>query len=443
LCLVLAGLAAAQVVTISFQNGVNGYNGTVDRQIGERDVDQKDGITVANYFLDGYKPDKSSPDAQGLVRFDGVFGADPNQIPAGATILSAELVVTTSQVGNAQTGGPYGVAGLLQAFDSQTSYFVSFATVTTDMGSRGAWWQDGSATRPVGGYGAQAQGAASSANVASVVQAWADGAPAHGFVIQAGTSDSSKTQANTVDGWSICTTGSLLTNERPLLKVSYTTAPVVRNTFQNGLKGYEGTTMALVRSGANALIADTTAPTNPERTEDGLTLNQTYLDGVQFSDAAGNTSSPDDLALLKFANVFSAEPNHAPPGVPVAKAWLVMTTGESNANAHTVGPYAAFPLLRPWDLTSLHSSFGAVNGLQVDDGDIGPALASLVGFIRGSEVWFDVTAYLEAVRTGTPDYGLAVQANGTADGWMIHTTGSTTIDARPRLVVYSGDLATK
>jgi hypothetical protein len=78
--------------------------------------------------------------------------------------------------------------------------------------------------------------------------------------------------------------------------------------------------------------------------------------------------------------------------------------------------------------------------LQVIDGDIGPALDSIDGFIRGSQAWFDVTAYVEGVRTGTPDYGIAVQANGTSDGWQIHTTGSTTPDARPRLVVYSADL---
>ena len=439
LCLVLAGIAAAQVVTISFQNGVNGYSGAFDRQIGERDVDHKDGSTVAHYFLDGFKPDGTSPDAQGLVRFDGLFGKDPNQIPAGATILIAELTLTTSRVSNAQTPGPYGVAGLLRPFDSKNVLLHGF-----QHGHR-----YGQPRRLVAGrLGHPAgrrlrrpgAGAIGSANVASVVQSWLDGAPAHGFVIQAGTSDSSKTQANTVDGWSICTTGVLTSEERPLLKISYTTVPVVKKTFQNGLKSYTATTMAIVRSGANALIADTAAPTNPERTEDGATLNQTFLDGVQFSDAAGNTSSSDDLALLKFANVFGSDPNQAPPAVPVARAWLVITTGDTNGSAHSTGPYAAYPMLRPWDVTSLHSSFGAANGLQADDGDIGPALASLAGFIRGSEVWFDVTAYLEAVRTGTADHGLAVQANGTADGWQIHTTGSTTPDARPRLVVYSADL---
>lgn len=225
-----------------------------------------------------------------------------------------------------------------------------------------------------------------------------------------------------------------------MLKVSYTTNPVQMNTFQDGTADYNDTTMAIVRSGTNAIIEDTADLDRPEITEDGSTLEQTFLDGVIFSDIAGNTSSVDDLALLKFGNVFGTEPGKAPINVPVARAWAVITTGDTNANASAGGPYSAHTMLRPWDVTSLHSSFGAVNGLQVGDGDIGPALDSLEGFIRGAEVWFDVTAYLEGVRTGATDHGIAIQANGTADGWQIHTNDSATTDARPRLVVYSADL---
>lgn len=438
-CVALAGITAAQVVTTSFQNGVDDYTGMFDRRIGERFDDEVNGIDTQNYFLDGFKTDQSSPDTQGLVRFDDIIGSDPGQIPSGATILSAELILTTSLVGNAQTGGPYGVAGMLQPFDSTTSYFSDFSS-TTDLLSRGAWWQDGSAMRPVGGYGRQHPGNTKSANVTSVVQSWADGIPNHGFVVQAGLSDSITEAANTSDGWSIRTTGYPLSDTRPKLKVSYTTDPVKMNTFQDGTGGYAGTTMAIVRSGTNALIEDTGDLDSPEMTEDASTLGQTFLDGVVFSDTVGNTSSPDDLALLKFGNVFGTEPGQASMDVPVAKAWVVITTGDTNANARAIGPYSAHAMLRPWDVSSLHSTFGAVNGLQIGDGDIGPVLDSLNGFIRGAEAWFDVTDYLEGIRTGATDHGIAIQANGTADGWQIHTNGSTPPDARPRLVVYSADL---
>jgi hypothetical protein len=98
-------------------------------------------------------------------------------------------------------------------------------------------------------------------------------------------------------------------------------------------------------------------------------------------------------------------------------------------------------MLRSWDTTSLHSSFGSVNGLQVGEGDISPALDSQDGVIRGADVWFDVTEYLEGVRNGATDNGIAILTTGTADGWQIHTNGSLTADARPRLVVLSGNAA--
>jgi hypothetical protein len=119
---------------------------------------------------------------------------------------------------------------------------------------------------------------------------------------------------------------------------------------------------------------------------------------------------------------------------------VVVTTGDISNAASTPGPWSAHKMLRSWDTTTLHSTFGAIDGLQVGDGDIGPALETLDGFVRGSEAWFDVTSYLEGVRTGAIDNGIAIQANGTADGWQIHTNGSLTELARPKLIVYSADL---
>jgi hypothetical protein len=434
--MVLAGIAAAQVVTTSFQNGVDGYKGTFDRRISERFYDE-DGSGIASYYLDGFSTD-GSPDEQGLIRFDNIIGSEPGQIPSGATILSARLVLTTGTAGNAHSAGPYGVAGLLQPFDSSSTYFTDFDPLGRQ---RGAWWQDELATRPVGGFSFLTHGTKTDANVTSVVQSWVDGSLENfGFVVQAGMADSITQNANSSDGWEIRTTGYPFAESRPKLEVTYTTAPVQISTFQEGANGYAGTTMAIVNSGINAMVEDTDGT---ETTEDASTLNQTFLDGVFFTDMEGNTSSPDELALLKFDNVFGTEPGQAPIDVPVAKAWIVITTGDSSTSAHTYGTYSAHTMLRSWDTTSLHSSFGTFGGLQVEDGDVGPALDSPNGFIRGAEVWFDVTGYLEGVRTGATDNGIAIQANGgTADGWQVHTSGSTTLEARPRLVVYSADLST-
>jgi hypothetical protein len=434
--------ANGQVVTKAFQNGLNGYTGTFDRLISSTVSQERDGSTVAAYFMDGFDGGTSA-DAQNLIRFDNIIGPGANQIPSNATILDAKLTVTTSLAGDAQTAGPYGVSGILSHGFTSTTTHADYPA-TSDHGHRGPWWQDASATRPVGGFGFQLPGAPDSANVTSIVQSWASGAPNFGFAMQAGLADVAAQNANTADGWSIHTTGFPTSDTRPKLNVTYTTAPVTVNTFQRGLNGYNGDSMAIVRSGFNALnpdpLTEPPGPNPPEVTEDASTLSQTFLDGVFFTNTAGDTSSRDDLALLKFGGVFGSSPGQAPSNVPVAKAWAVITTGDTSVDARSPGPYSAHTMLREWTTSSLHSSFGAVNGLQVGDGDISPALDLQDGMIRGSEVWFDVTDYLEGVRTGEADNGIAILTTGTADGWQIHTIGSATEPARPRLVVYSADL---
>jgi hypothetical protein len=445
--ILMSAANARDVVSARFQSGVDGYAGTVDRFISTDPEDEANGIEFASYFFDGINDSGSSPDTQGLFRFENVVGSEDGQVPPGATILGARITVTTSVRGNAQTSGPYGISGLLQKenwlpFDEFTTYDEFEAVLESEAPSRGAWWQDGYATRPVGGFGFQLPGQPDTANVTPVVQAWADGTyDNHGFVIQAGRSDFEGSTANTSDGWAIRTTGFPIPDTRPVLEVEYTTEPVEINTFQQGVADYSGTTMAVVRSGNNALEPDPDDPLLPEITEDGLDLDQTFLDGLQFADIDGNTNSPDDFALLKFDGVFGGDPGQAPGEVPVARAWAVMTTGDTSGSAPSSGPWSAHSMLRPWDTTSLHSSFGDINGLQVDDGDISPTLDTLDGFIRGAEVWFDVTDYLEGVRNGAEDHGLAVLTKGTADGWQIHATGSFEETARPRLVVYSADLS--
>ena len=52
---------------------------------------------------------------------------------------SGPLILSWADV-RADLAGPFGVAGLLQSFDSNTTYFGSF-TSATDFGSRGAFWK--------------------------------------------------------------------------------------------------------------------------------------------------------------------------------------------------------------------------------------------------------------------------------------------------------------
>src|SRR5262249_38501015 len=139
---------------------------------------------------------------------------------------------------------------------------------------------------------------------------------------------------------------------------------------------------------------------------------------------------------VKFNNVFGNSPDQAPSDKPVTKAWLVITTGDTSANARSPGPWGVFPMLRDWDTTTLYSSFGANPGLQAADGDVGPMIDSQKGMITRSEGRFDVTTYAEALRNGAADHGLAIMTLGTTDGWQIHFNGSDEAE-RPRLIIAS------
>jgi hypothetical protein len=410
--------------SVSFQNGVNGYTDTFDRKISEEFAtpgSEVNGSTVQQYAVDGFGA--NSLDAQGLIRFDNIIGSGPGQIPNGAFILDAQLTLTTAGTSNAQTNGPWGVARLLNPFTAATSYADY---TSTEPGGRGAWYQDGHATRAAGNFGGALALQVISAPITSLVQAWASGEANNGLVVQAGFT-------GTTDGWNIDTTGNNTPTNRPKLSATYTADPLSIRTFQHGVGGYMDDTMAWVRSGTNLTGTD---PQLDDVTTDGTSLTQAFLDGPD------GASSPDDLALMKFANIFGSGPGQASPTESIAKAWLVITTGDTNANARSPGQWTMNTLLREFDTTQLYSSFGATPGLQAADGDIvATPVDTKSGMITGSEVWFDVTSQVEAIRNGAANNGFAILAN-TSDGWQIHFNGSDVETARPRLIVASVASAT-
>src|SRR5262249_16057816 len=134
------------------------------------------------------------------------------------------------------------------------------------------------------------------------------------------------------------------------------------------------------------------------------------LDGLDATTA-------EQLALVKFNNVFGTGAGQADPAKPVAKAWLVFTTA-TGANSRTNVPYDVDVMKTPWTTSTLYNQFGANPGLQFSDGDTTPTLSRVVGSANGSEAWYDVTSYMESIRNGATDNGLAVRARGT-DGWTI------------------------
>jgi hypothetical protein len=475
------GVAEAVTAVVEFQNGLNSYTGTFDRRIHPLADPAPpslpltfDGATRTQMALDGYELSANSEDIPVLMRFENLIGNGPNQIPAGATILNATMRVVTSTAGAAQSPGPWAVAQLLQPFGTGATGTRYFGTGTVgangidgytcngcSLGSRGPWWEDGYTKRPLAAFGQNWQGEVAVADVRAIVQNWVNGDANNGVVIQTGFSGS-PVVGGTSDGWNILSTGHPLNDNRPKLSVTYTTDPIEFNTFQRGLNGYASDSMAYVKSGTN--IFGTTSESDAGKddiTYDGATGNftvaanstivspapltsfQQFLDGPQFpaDDLSGVAASVDDFTLLKFGNVFGNGPNQAPTDVPVARAWVALSTGTASGNAPSNGEWSIHRVLRNWDTTTLHTGLGPRPGLEVSDSDITEAIDTSLGIIFGSEVWFDVTSYLEGVRTGATDNGLAVLTKTTADGWQIHLNGSPDADLRPRLLVASGNTA--
>jgi len=89
----------AAATTYSYQQGIGGYAEMLDTFLSENAPATPQG---AQQFLkwDNDDPNGTGRDAVALLRFDNIFGAGPLQIPTDATVTSATLSYTVSDVGN-------------------------------------------------------------------------------------------------------------------------------------------------------------------------------------------------------------------------------------------------------------------------------------------------------------------------------------------------------
>jgi len=77
------------MTTVSFQQGLNGYSGTIDTSIRQASPNAAPGTSGLALFADG----DSGAQVQALLAFTNLFGSGPGQIPIGATITSATLTI--------------------------------------------------------------------------------------------------------------------------------------------------------------------------------------------------------------------------------------------------------------------------------------------------------------------------------------------------------------
>jgi hypothetical protein len=107
---------AAPTRTVTFQNGQDGYAGTVDTIVDEAAPDAAQ-AGANELVVDNDRPPGSGYDVHTLLRFEHILGSASRQIPPGATVVSATLTLETTNEGDGA-----GLHRMLQAWSEMDTW---------------------------------------------------------------------------------------------------------------------------------------------------------------------------------------------------------------------------------------------------------------------------------------------------------------------------------
>lgn len=385
------------VATASFQNGVNGYTGTFSKHIGKNALPDAQGNPVytntlgssaASYYLDGYPGHADSADQNAIMRFDNIFGTGTGQIPPGAKVTKAELILTTANGANSRSPGPFVVDRLIVPVTAATTY----ADLDAGFGFEGV--RGSSSGLPVAAFGSMTNQTPQVADVTAIVRYWANELIANpnenpnlGFSIYTG---------GTADGWEYCAEGNSTVDLRPKLVVSYVTSPISIHTY--------AADQSALLNGAGPTV-------------DGSTISLAFVDLIADATTEG---------FMRFPVTFGAGETDIPEDEEIVRAELVLTTGtplllEGSTNAHSPGPISVHQVLTDWDTATAFGPAGPLAGTN-----IGPSVSSVTGMGQTSAAYLDVTSIVQAWRRGAPNYGVNVKPQ-TTDGWQVFWPGAADI----------------
>lgn len=200
----LAGAAPAGAITISFQNGADGYTGADNHSFSYDGLTGEDVIRVD-------LPNASQPaGSYAWIIFEDII--DPTAIPAGSVISSATL--------EGFVDNPFGSATIGRLLDDIANRPADFGAA----GVAGTFYDDDPAQLPSAAHASCMSSSLCEPptsiawDVTAIVQAWADGATNFGFVMIPET-----TNGGTIIG----TDDTVNTTQRPRLVVNIVPEPGV------------------------------------------------------------------------------------------------------------------------------------------------------------------------------------------------------------------------
>jgi hypothetical protein len=367
---------------IVFQQGVNGYSGTQDKEIRSSGNDSANGNNTT-ISVDG---DDGSPGLQpnhGLFKFEGIVGNGPGQVAAGTDIQRALLTFTVVDPGSgmrayamttawseAITWASLGGNGVTPGVECQSTPFFSIGA------------DNSSPNVPVGTL---------TIDVTAQVQAWVNGTLANeGIALIPFT--------NGTNGIDIATSESATP---PRLTIRSLKDGLVQSNLRQGEDGYAGASDTQLRQ---------SAPSTSQATATSFS--------VDADDPNGSGSA--NHVLLGFSDVV------VPEGEVVrASLFLYGSDPGTGGRLHRI--------LVPWsDTATWASSFGG-NGVQANGVEATVSSDAEVSGATG-EVEIDVTdAVREELAAGSSSIDWVILPLGN-DGWDI-ASAEGAIALRPRLSI--------
>jgi hypothetical protein len=416
----------SQARRFGFQEGVdNGqglYTGAADVQLAENQPTTH--LPAGNLPLtEGLLVDFDGgfANSQVLMRFDNIFGAAEGQIPLGASIVSARLVVTTKNGGDGAT-----LHRMLTNWDANSETWNSLGNGVAPRNATPAVQNDDIEARvafdsQIGNAAGNSDPAANPTiiGVTADVQAWASGASNFGWLMQGWEARP--------DGWGFLASETANPAERPKLEIEWLPASITSTSFREGVGGYTGNV-------DTALTEATPTVNNSAAT----TMN------VDFNDVGATNNGQ---VLMRFDNITGASVGQIPAGALVHSAALML----SNTTGNAQGDGGQFhTLLQPFDAATvtwdtfgvgLPQNGGGVNADGIEASVVANTVAGNASRTPNAEAGFnafDVTKDVQAWSNGSlANNGWAILPweNG-SDGWIIESSESLDAKNRPQLRVF-------
>lgn len=347
-------------------------------------------------------------DEQMLLRFDNIVGTNAGQIPPGAILVQADLMLKVQNSGDASP--LYRM--LVPWNDSESWNNIGDGIQTDGMEASSNYVSQIGASNRSGSTGT----GTIRVSVLPDVQAWVNGTNNYGWVLP---------------GWG----GTLFTNDatifspseatnvldRPRLLVTWLPAEAgtVSASFRQGVDGYTGAVDTRIRQ---------ISPNTQYSTVTSMSVDY---------EVTANMEDSEHL-LLRFDNIFGTGAGQIPPSAKIHAAVLDLDSTGSDA----MGDGGTFNrMLIPWAATNTWNFF--VDGLQADGVEAAVTLTVTAGSptldpnVQGGYNTFDVTTDVQMWANGTNNYGWAVLPwPYGGDGWAFYTADNATVALRPQLRVY-------